>query len=90
MKLLPIGTYVLVKDPGCRNTAYSVYEDALEWLIEPREYYAIVVGYDMFRTKYEVGSRYPGWGHWLFSKGGDWPFPAWCTEVTEEEAKESK
>lgn len=83
--LLPVGTYVLVKDPGCRNTAYSGYE--VEWLIEPCEYYAVVVGYDMFRSKYEVGIRFGGWGEWLFGKGGYWPFPQWVTEVTEAEAK---
>ena len=79
-KLLPVGAYVLVSDLGCRDS------EAGQQIIEPREYYAIVRGYDMGRTKYEIGRRFPGWGEWLFGAGNDWTFPAWCTEVTEEEA----
>lgn len=78
--LLPVGTYVLVRDPGCRT------ETGVQ-ILDPVEYYAVIVGYDMGRTKYEAGRRYGGWGEWLFLKGGDWPFPSWCTEVTEEEAR---
>lgn len=78
-KLLPVGAYVLVKDPGCRDSVTG------EQIMKPCEYYAVIRGYDMGRTKYEVGVRFPGWGRWLFTKGGSWTFPAWCTEVTEEE-----
>lgn len=79
-KLLPVGTYVLVKDPGLRDPETG------EQLMEPCEYYAVIRGYDMGHTKYEVGNRFPGWGRWLFAKGSGWEFPSWCTEVTEEEA----
>jgi hypothetical protein len=75
---LPVGAYVLVRDPGMTDNGRQV--------IEPREFYAVVRGYDMGHTKYQIGKRLPGWGHWLFPQGGDWTFPAWCTEVTEEEA----
>jgi hypothetical protein len=78
--LLPVGTYVLVRDPGC-------FTETGVQIIDPTEYYAVIVGYDMGRTKYEVGRRYGGWGEWLFLKGGAWPFPSWCTAVTEEEAR---
>lgn len=83
MKLLPVGTYVLVKQPEFTGTDGRV-------ICAAREYYAVVVGYDMWRSKYEVGSRYAGWGRWLFSDGGSWPFPGWVTEVTEEEARRIK
>lgn len=78
-KLLPVGTYVLVRDPGLKS----------EWgqrLMEPGEYYAVIRDYDMGRTKYEVGRRFGGWDQWLFGAGNHWTFPSWCTEVTEEEA----
>lgn len=77
--LLPVGTYVLVRDPGCRSSETG------EQIMEPREYYAIVRGYDMGRTKYEVGRRFMGWSEWHFADGGHWSFPDWCTEVTEDE-----
>ena len=79
-KLLPVGTHVLVKDPGCRNHITS------EQYMGPLEYYAIVRGYDMGHTKYQVGKRCLGWSDWRFMDGGMWAFPAWCTEVTEDEA----
>lgn len=78
-KLLPVGTYVLVHDLGLKT-------EMGQQLQEPHEYYAVIRGYDMGRTKYEVGRRFPGWGRWLFGAGNVWPFPSWCTEVTEEEA----
>lgn len=78
-KLLPVGTYVLVKDPGVRDTVTGRQH------VEPREYYAIVRGYDMWRSKYQVGRRFMGWSEWLFSDGGTWAFREWCTEVTEDE-----
>jgi hypothetical protein len=80
-KLLPIGTYVLVNDPGCWDTAQR------RMVLPERTYYAIIVGYDLFHSKYEVGRRYGGWGTWLFLDGGEWPSPGWCTEVTEGEAR---
>lgn len=78
-KLLPVGTYVLVRDPGLKTESGTR-------LMEPCECYAVIRGYDMGRTKYQVGKRFPGWGEWLFTQGGSWTFPSWCTEVTEEEA----
>lgn len=71
-KLLPIGTYIRVVEPG-------------EYARPP--YVGVIVGYDMGRTKYELGLRYGGWGEWLFLKGGSWTFPSWTTEITEAEAK---
>ncbi len=70
-KLLPVGAYVRVTDLG---------EDARP------SYVAIVRGYDMGHTKYEVGRRFGGWGRWLFGAGNDWTFPSWCVEITEAEA----
>jgi hypothetical protein len=75
-----VGTYVLVKDPGCRNSVTG------EQIMNPREYYAVIRGYDMGRTKYKVGRRFMGWSEYLFSAANAWPFPSWCTEVTEGEA----
>ena len=79
-RLLPVGAYVLVRDPGC----YS-HEDGRE-IFPPREYYGIVRGHSLGGDKYQVGNRFGGWGEWLFLKGGDWPFRSWCSEVTEEES----
>jgi hypothetical protein len=79
---LPVGTYVLVRDPGL----FELDRWTGRYAIDPREFYAIVRGYDMGHSKYQVGARLPGWGRWLFADGGRWVFPSWCTEVTEEEA----
>ena len=79
-ELLPVGTYVLVQDPGCWDTAQR------RMVVAPRAYYARVVGYDLFRSKYELGARWAGWGEWHFSECGSWAGPRWCTEVTEQEA----
>lgn len=49
-------------------------------------YVAKVVGYDMGRTKYEVGRRYGGWGEWLFCDGGTWVFPGHAKQISEQEA----
>ncbi len=70
-KMLPIGTYVHVTEKHGERT---------------EQYYAVVVGYDMGKTKYEVGKRYAGWGAWRFTSGGSWVFPREVTEVTETEA----
>ena len=84
---LPVGTYVLVKDPGLFELdRWTGKADPTRRLMDPREFYAIVRGYDMGRSKYQVGSRFPGWGRWLFADGGEWVFPSWCTEVAEAEA----
>ncbi len=45
-----------------------------------------VVGYDMGRTKYEIGVRYGGWGEWLFLDGGTWVFPRHVEQIGEDEA----
>ena len=79
-ELLPVGTYVLVQDPGCWDTAQR------RMILAPSAYYGRVVGYDVFRTKYELGTRYPGWGRFAFLRGGSWVAPSWCAEVTEREA----
>jgi hypothetical protein len=62
------------------NGTYIRYTD------HGRERYARIVGTDMFRSKYEVGDRYPGWGRWLFADGGSWVFLNEFEVVTEEEA----
>lgn len=77
---LPPGTYVRVDDPGCWDTARR------RMVLAPKTYYALIVGTDLFGSKYEVGHRYGGWGRWLFSDGGTWVAPEWCTVVTAEEA----
>lgn len=78
--LLPVGTYVRVDDPGCWDTAQR------RMVLAPRTYIAVIVGYDVFHSKYQVGARFSGWDRWLFLDGGDWTFPGWCTEITAEEA----
>jgi hypothetical protein len=77
---LPAGTYVRVDDPGCWDTAQR------RMVLAPKTYFAIIVGTDLFGSKYEVGHRYGGWDRWLFSDGGSWAAPQWCTVVTYEEA----
>lgn len=49
-------------------------------------YFARIAGYDMFRTKYEVGRRFPGVSEWRFANGGTWVFPSWVQEVPVSEA----
>jgi hypothetical protein len=39
-----------------------------------RVFVAKVVGYDMFRTKYQLGARFAGWNEWHFAKDGSWAF----------------
>ncbi len=68
--LLPVGTYVRVRDHGP----------------SPRAYIGRVVGYDLFHSKYHIGARYGGWGEWLFLDGGSWAFPGEVEEITEAEA----
>jgi hypothetical protein len=68
---LPVGTYVRVTEN---------WEDARS------PYIGRVVGYDMGRTKYEIGIRYGGWAEWLFADGGSWAFPSWVEEINEAEA----
>lgn len=38
-------------------------------------YVATVIGYDMFHSKYHVSRRHVGWGEYVWSDGGYWPFP---------------
>lgn len=65
-ELLPVGTVVLVTEPARGDDAARP------------PYVAKIVGYDMGRTKYEIGVRFGGWGEWLFLEGGSWTFPSWC------------
>ncbi|TDC02661.1 hypothetical protein E1091_00220 [Micromonospora fluostatini] len=46
-----------------------------------RRYAAVVVGYDLGCTKYEVGRRFAGWASWRYLNGGSWPFPAEVEEI---------
>ena len=62
--LLPVGTIVEVTERGPHARP---------------PYVGTVVGYDLFRSKYEIGARYGGWNQWLYLDGGSWAFP---TEVT--------
>lgn len=79
--LLPVGTYVLVDDPGACDHV------SREYVISPRRYYGLVVGYDLGRSKYNLATRYMGWSEYRFTEQGlAWAGPSWCTEVTEREA----
>lgn len=69
--LLSVGSYVLVSERG---------------QLARKPYFARVRGYDLHRTKYEIGRRYAGWGLWLFAKGGEWAFPGWCVPVSKDVA----
>lgn len=79
-KLLPIGTYVKVTDPGVRDEQ-GIVRGA-------KVYIGRVVGYDMGQTKYEIGARYFSWSDWYFMDGGSWAFPTRVEEITEAEATE--
>lgn len=48
-------------------------------------YVAKIVGYDMGRTKYEIGARFAGWSEWLFADGGSWAFPGEVETISEEQ-----
>ena len=66
---LPVGAYVLVRDPDCSSLTAEPAKrtpPGASWI---RAFYAIVRGYDMGRTKYRAGIRFPGWGRWLFADG---------------------
>ena len=68
--LLPVGTYVRVEEP---DPPGRPDEGAIWW--------GKVVGYDMGRTKYEIGQEYlPG----AFMDGGSWAFPSWVHRASED------
>jgi hypothetical protein len=73
--MLPVGAIVAVTEPGLDDNP-------------PRTFVAKVIGYDLGRTKYELGARYAGWGRWLFGDGGVWAFPSQVRQITEEEAQQ--
>lgn len=73
--LLPVGAYVRVTD------AYVTGDGP-----NPRTFIGRVVGYDLGHSKYEIGTRYGGWGEWLFTKGGTWAFPRDVEQISKEEA----
>lgn len=62
---LPVGTIVRVTERGPGA----------------RQYVGRIVGYDMWRSKYEIGQRYGGWGEWLYSDGGSWAFASWVEAI---------
>jgi hypothetical protein len=66
--LLPVGTYVAVQPPPIEIKSGSI------------PYTGRVVGYDMHRSKYEVGYEYlPG----QFGAGGWWAFPGQVRQLQE-------
>lgn len=71
--------------PRCTLPVDTYVRATQSWREEP-SYVARIVGYDMGRTKYQLGRRFPGWGEWLFLDGGSWAFPGEVEEITEEEA----
>jgi hypothetical protein len=78
--MLAPGTYVRVdKQPVWQGTRDNV-------TIPAKTYIGVIVGTDMFRSKYQVGARFGGWGEWLFMDGGSWAFPHEVTVISEEEA----
>ncbi|MFG3710949.1 hypothetical protein [Micromonospora sp. NPDC047730] len=50
-----------------------------------QRYIAVIVGYDLGRSKYEVGHRYAGWGEWRWLDGGAWVFPGEVEEIKTKE-----
>jgi hypothetical protein len=74
-KLLPVGAYVLVRDPGCR--------DGERVILEPREYVGHITGYSVFRDKYKISVHY---GRGLWAKSPDYAPTTWCEEITQEQA----
>ena len=78
--MLAPGTYVRVHIQAARDTAGQV--------VCPEEtFIAKVVGTDMWRSKYELGRRYPQWDRWEFMDGGCWAFIGSVTEISEDEAR---
>jgi hypothetical protein len=69
--LLAVGTYVRVTERGVAGRP---------------SYVARIVGYDLGRTKYQLGRRYMGWSEWLFGSGGAWSFPDETEEISEADA----
>jgi hypothetical protein len=53
---------------------------------EDRTRVGVVVGYDMYGSKYEIGARLAGWGQWLWMPGGTWAFPREVEEISEDDA----
>lgn len=74
--LLPIGAYVRV------DTTKPTADGGME----PETYIGIIRGYDIGRTKYNVGARFQTWGEWKFGDGGWWCFLSEATEITYQEA----
>lgn len=74
---LPDGTYVRV-DERLPEGAHR----------EERHFVGVIVGTDLFASKYQVGERYGGWGGWRFAEGGSWVFPREVTVISAEQALE--
>lgn len=74
--VLPLGAYVRV------DTTKPTADGGME----PETYIGIIRGYDLGRTKYNVGARFQTWGEWKFGDGGWWCFLSEATEITYEEA----
>lgn len=64
---LPIGTLVQVTERGPNA----------------RTYIGKIVGYDIWKTKYEIARRVRMWGEYTFLNGGAWAFPEWVQAVEE-------
>jgi hypothetical protein len=74
-EMLPKGTYVRVE----KRLPESAHREA-------RSYVGVIVGTDMFASKYHIGQRYMGWSEWHFMDGGSWAFIGEVTVISEEEA----
>jgi len=79
--MLAVGTYVIVDES--KTWSANAYR-------KPKPpYVARITGTDLLRSKYEIGTRYAGWGRWLFLTGGGWASPRHITEISESQALES-
>lgn len=74
-EMLPEGTYVRVDERHARTERRGA-----------RSYVGVVVGTDVFRSKYHIGERYMGWSEWYFMDGGSWAFIGEVTSISEAEA----
>lgn len=82
-EMLPAGTYVRVD----KRLPVDGYGSAFEQQRSIREsYIGVIVGTDVFGSKYHIGGRYMGWSEWHFLDGGSWAFIGEVTPISEAEA----
>jgi len=83
-ELLPVGTVVRVTERRVEQRPF-MQPDALGGeYVRTRTYVAKVVGYDLGRTKYNLGIRYATHPPLYVDEGGWWAFPGEVEPYEEE------